>query len=936
MMADSQRKDLEELQNAYAKLDTNPKLSTSTLFWRFQSTKGPGQWHRKAMQKHNSPSPSSTFSSPTPTLQSPSRKANLPHTASAADCDTHIPDPIASSTPAALPPQPENKTSTSSSWRSEDAISINPTLNAVSYSPKSRPVLAHHTKNAPDSDLYNDFDDYVRSNPMLPRSQSPLQLNPQSTSKGGGAGVKSEWATVELDGDALDSGPSTSSSEGFATPCPTPPKDGSAIMKSHLKALVSDGTTSGNVERSSSFLTACEFSTSHMENSRLETGSEKSNLKGGGMTANNSVLTEVSKISVDDDQIQRLVNSTVSSSASEMQKTATVVASIVPSPPKGVMPNWEFKCDPDVDSDDDFVSSTELARILDNLQGKGSTTKVDEAGAGEEVKLTEAEMRIDGGRVDGECGAVSEVPQLVVSDSSAQPEGNREEVETTGDQGSLDGDESDFIVSSELQKQDKQVKGTITGIQRGGESVVELNGTLQIDSGKKGEMLQGTAPLTNGDLDDKDDVEGVEDTKGEFPTGYVTPNGDAQEVIRPNAITTAVDRRPSSECASTNRQESQASESPVTDNDSSSLPESDGDCTTGVQSERRFVTNGKTSKNGEQEQNHSGHPRFEVDTLKDEGLEESSMTYLDVNDPPLDGTLTPVEMTLNITAPRSSNSKLNDSGEYSSLPEEEDEETDVSVEHPESGTVGHGTLKAGTTDWIQKTLGRQRQVDVSVNVGKGLLHQHYTSFTLPLSSLPPPLSLPPLSPPTLSPPSLSCPPSPFLPLPLLLSPYAFSLLLLFLLPSLPSPLSPPLLLLCLSPFSLSFPLPLLPPSSLPSPLSSHPSFPLILFSLLFLLLLLLLLVCPLLSFQEEKPKQHLEKKCLYVQRHMNTVVALLADTGLHQDHGLLSSLVSDSTHLWELPVPEQLASYPGSFLLCMLRGRALFIVFLIYMHLLFQ
>ena len=530
------------------------------------------------------------------------------------------------------------------------------------------------------------------------------------------------------------------------------------------------------------------------------------------MTANSSVLTEVSKISVDDDQIQRLVNSTVSSSAGEIQKTATVVVSSVPSPPKGVMPNWEFKRDPDVDSDDDFVSSTELARILDNLQGKGSTTKVDEAGAGEEVKLTEAEMRIDGGRVDGECGTVSEVPQLVVSDSSAQPEGNGEEVATAGDQGSLDVDESDCIVSSELQNQEKQVKGTITGIQRGGESVVELNGTLQIDSGKKGEMLQGTAPLTNGDLDDKDDVEGV-DTKGEFPTssGYVTPNGDAQEVIRPNAIATAVDRRPSSECASTSRQESQASESPVTDNDSSSLPESDGDCTTGgVQSERRFITNGKTSKNGEQEQNHSGHPRSEVDTLKDEGLDdepESSMTYLDVNDPPLDGTLTPVEMTLNMTAPRSNDSKLNDSGEYSSLPEEEDEETDVSVEHPESGTVGHGTLKAGTTDWIQQTLGRQSRVDVSVIVGKGLLHQNYTSFTLPLSSLPPP-SLPSPSLASHSVPSLS-----------LLSPP---------LPSYLFPSSSPLML-SLSSFSSFYPLslplsPLLFSSSVSPPSPSLSSF----------------------------------------------------------------------------------------------------------------
>ena len=719
---DDQRKDLEELQNAYSSLDSNPKLSSSALFWRLQSTKGPG-WHRKGTQKNMPPSPSSPFSNPTLKLRSPSKKGDSPQTVSEADSDTHMPDPVASSTPAAHHAQPGTKNSRSNSWRSEDAVTISSTLNTVSYSPRNKRSQAHSTKNAPDSnpyndydsDLYDDFGDYVRANPVLPTSQSPLRLNPQSMSKGAGVGVKSEWTagkSLETDGDALDSRPSTSSSEGFATPCPTPPKDGSAIMKAHLKALVSDSTTSlglsGNAERSSSFLTACEFS---MENSQLETGSEQSYLTQDGTTANSSASTEVNKMSLDDDQIQRLVNSAGSSSTSETQKkTVSVVDSNVPPrPPKGVMANWGFKSEPVVDSDDDFVSSTELAKILDNLQGKSITTRGDEPGTEEEVKPPEEADTEDGDGADDER---STVPQVVVGDGLAQPEGNREEAETAENQRSLDVDRSDFITRSELQ----YLEGAITGIHREGESVDgdhEVH-SLLVDSGQSGVMLQGTAPLTNGGLDDEDDIEGMDDRKGELPTssGYVTPNGDAQE----DAITTAVNHRPFSDCTSTSRQESRASDSPVTDNDSSSLPESDGGCaTSGVQSEGHF----KSFENGEEEQTHSRDPGSEVDALKDEGLEdepESSMAYLGISDPPLDGTLTPVEMTLNITAPISSDSKLNDSGEYSSLPEEEDEGTEVSVGPSESSTTGQGTLKAGaTTGWIQQTLGRQ-------NVQVGVTH----------------------------------------------------------------------------------------------------------------------------------------------------------------------------------------------------------------------
>ena len=41
----------------------------------------------------------------------------------------------------------------------------------------------------------------------------------------------------------------------------------------------------------------------------------------------------------------------------------------------------------------------------------------------------------------------------------------------------------------------------------------------------------------------------------------------------------------------------------------------------------------------------------------------------------------------------------------------------------------------------------------------------------------------------------------------------------------------------------------------------------------------------------------MDKKCLYIQQYMSTMVVLLADSGLHLEHGTLNQLVSeDSIH----------------------------------------
>ena len=41
----------------------------------------------------------------------------------------------------------------------------------------------------------------------------------------------------------------------------------------------------------------------------------------------------------------------------------------------------------------------------------------------------------------------------------------------------------------------------------------------------------------------------------------------------------------------------------------------------------------------------------------------------------------------------------------------------------------------------------------------------------------------------------------------------------------------------------------------------------------------------------QSSKVKLEKKCLYIQEYMSTMVVLLADSGLHLEHNTLNQLV---------------------------------------------
>lgn len=786
---DDQRKDFEELQFAYASLDKNPDISTITA-----PSKLRGQWHRKTTQRHKSSSSSSPFHSPTSTLQNPLRKENFPHTASSVNYDTLASDP---STPATPYPEKSSKTK-SGSLRSEDAITISPNLGTVTYSPKNIHKKTDTAKSSQDSELCSDLAGYVHPNSPPPGSPQP---NVQSTSEEGSMQVQPEsnvfGRILDSDGDTLESRLSTCSSEDFATPShtpppgpppPLPPKEGLAIKKSpHKASLVSDNTMSlglnSNVEGSGSFRTTYELSLSPMEDSgkvkQFETSSKRSTLKEEDTTV--SHRGDAVSDSLDDDKVQKLVSSALHSS--EVQKqTASVVTSNAPS---NMPRNWS-----ETDSDD-FVSSTELSRILTDL----------EAGKRDETEALKGTVdRMEDGRVNDEGGGVHDV-QVVVD----TVERNEKGVEEANDQVQKLSNGDEFTGSLTLRDEDKSV--TISDMQTEEEIVtrespmglLDREQEAQVLQPKSGEAIPFTTPLLNGEVDREDDVQRVESCNGESPqyptfSDDVISNGDAQQEVHPSTAapsTTAVDRRRSSEydeSVCTSRHDSQASESPVTDTESSTPPYSDGgSMTNNIQMEEQLSHSSKgfeQLESGVKEQvqiDGSGGP--EVDDTKEKSLrsELENDIYLGVSETPMDGTLTPVEMTLNIVSLRLS--------EYRNLSEDDGGrgEREMTAEHPKSGTAGKHTLRAGTSELIQKTLERQ------------------TPVRLPLSLIPSWRKAQPGNEVSTS---------------------------------------------------------------------------------------LRLLSCPLL-IQAEVEGLELERKCLYIQRHMNTVVVLLADKGLHQDHSILGSLVSE-------------------------------------------
>lgn len=225
-LAHDQRKDLSAFQATYASLDVNPNLSNSMLHWRFQSSISSSKsstenikvrknnWKRKNIRaKRNSPAPSSV-------------------------------GPVASSTP-------QQKPSKSGSLKSEEAVMFSPGLSSVTFdndhirAKYTKPPQQHGSTAAPTSPLAslattspnhtgNDTDelylDAIDVDPTAAIGPEMLRFFSRSSSHPNGESAKTvgNSSAFQFDiGEGISKetprGTGSTSSEGFATPSPTPP-----------------------------------------------------------------------------------------------------------------------------------------------------------------------------------------------------------------------------------------------------------------------------------------------------------------------------------------------------------------------------------------------------------------------------------------------------------------------------------------------------------------------------------------------------------------------------------------------------------------------------------------------------------------------------------------------------------------------------------------
>lgn len=172
-------------------------------------------------------------------------------------------EPVASSTPNVKHPPPK-----SGSLKSEDAVMFSPGLSSVSFS-HDRVRSKHLSSAATPSGTGNDTDelylDAVDIDPTAAIGPEMLRLFSRSTSHPNGEGKSAtrDGSTDQMaNGGRLKEvesqvhGTGSTSSEGFATPSPTPPRKPS-IATSQLLPIPDDSTMQ---DISSSFKTACDLS----------------------------------------------------------------------------------------------------------------------------------------------------------------------------------------------------------------------------------------------------------------------------------------------------------------------------------------------------------------------------------------------------------------------------------------------------------------------------------------------------------------------------------------------------------------------------------------------------------------------------------------------------------------------------------------------------
>ena len=385
--ASNSRKDHIAFQAAYASLDTNPHLTTSALNWRFQinssggnsvgssggissstggnssTTKQRGNWrNRTTATKSNSPSKMSFVkaSHTTPDLSSCTTQ----------DTTNTIDHPVATSTPQ-------------SHRTSGDAITMNLAQGSVSYSPsasyrsKSRkgdsPISPTTNKDTTStttavSDTGNkkqqEQEELLYVDAM--EDIDPTLLPPIQAANTNTAAVHVSATTAESTSSPvgrIESRPTSTSSEGFSTPPPTPLQDKTSMA---IPFKLSDGIGVVSESSSASFKTACD--------SLIEKGEDKQDGDNSDTLTRDTQdidgIDKVLAVDLNDSEIEKIVNTPIAASIDANQRSISMIsggasAHRVPTY-SAPLRSWNFKNEPVVESDDDsdFVSSTELQEMI--------------------------------------------------------------------------------------------------------------------------------------------------------------------------------------------------------------------------------------------------------------------------------------------------------------------------------------------------------------------------------------------------------------------------------------------------------------------------------------------------------------------------------------------------------------------------------------------
>lgn len=337
--ANDQRKDLSAFQATYASMDSNPNLSNTALHWRFQSSISSSKSSTESIKMRKN-------------WRQKSRRVKSASVSSRGE-------PVASSTPNLKQPR-------SGSIKSEEAVVFSPGLSTVTFdhnhvksahsaakprrssagtTPGSKQLSSAHTVGNDTDELYLDAVDVDPTAAIGPemlrlfsRSTShpngeggegphlPLSTSTKDSSNSSGstdqASIRGRLMEVESQVHATGS----TSSEGFATPSPTPPRKPS-IAKSQL--LPPEDPTM--LDATSSFKTASDLS--------LHTADEE---RGAAVSGN----------------------------AAEHKTTPTASSGGMQAP---TIPQDHFYDPPRVrggkhsESDDDFVDSEDIEKILQRV-----------------------------------------------------------------------------------------------------------------------------------------------------------------------------------------------------------------------------------------------------------------------------------------------------------------------------------------------------------------------------------------------------------------------------------------------------------------------------------------------------------------------------------------------------------------------------------------